>query len=381
MDSGLRSGDNKALLFEKRPTNYQPNVFTESRQEFTELEKKIVVLVVNQIGHMSLKGKIPTNSNLVFHIPFQELTKKNYSVIADAAVTLQSKRLMYRNDKTQQLDIITPFPRVKFDTVEGKKVIEVTMFADVVPHFAELGQRYTKYECDIMLSLRSVYAQRMFDIVSMFQCRSQYRFSYRLDRLMEMLNCPETYSFNDFKKNVLFVAQKELQQVAKIALDWTPSKKAGKKVIELEFSINSTRKNAAEAVEQDRQTISQMPVHQVVATAWQLMKKYKLKDWQKELIVSDFSLLEIFYRLDSEINNGLRGEIRNKTAYLVKSLGIDQQKAPAKTGEPEPPVSAPAMMPAPAPKPSGSVLPQGPAVRSNTPMSLGSILGDLKMGG
>ena len=126
-------------LFQKRPTNYQPNVFTESKQEFTELEKKIVILVVNQLGHMSLKGDIKPGSNLIFNIPFSELTKKNHTVIADAAATLQSKRLIYRNDKTQQLDIITPFPRVRFEVINGKRVIELTMFSAVVPHFAELG--------------------------------------------------------------------------------------------------------------------------------------------------------------------------------------------------------------------------------------------------
>nr|WP_293841737.1 replication initiation protein [uncultured Arsenicibacter sp.] len=365
-------------IFNKHPTNYQPNLFTESRHEFSELEKKIVVLVVNQIGHMAVKGEIQPDTNVKFHIPYSELTRDRYNLIADAADTLQQKRLMYRNPKTNDFHYITPFPSVKSAIVNGKKSIVLTMFAEVVPHFAELGQRYTKYDIDIMLSLKSVYAQRIFEIVSMYFNRGQYQFSYSVDELKSMLNCPEAYRYNDLCNNALSVAQRELNKKANIILDWRPTKKVSRKVSELTFYIKTPRKLAAEAVEQDRQTISQMPVHQVVATAWQLMKKYKLKDWQKELIVSDFSLLEIFYRLDSEISNGLRGEIRNKTAYLVRSLGIDQQKAPAKAGEPAP-VSAPAMMPA--PKSSGSVLPKGPAVRSNTPMSLGSILSDLKMGG
>lgn len=369
MELDFRSADKKALLFQKRPTNYQPNLFTESKQEFSELEKKIVVLVVNQIGHMSLKGEIKLGDNLVFQVPFSELTKKNHSVIADAALTLQSKRLIFRNDKTEQLDAITPFPRVRFDTVDGKKVIKLTMFADVVPHFAELGQRYTKYECDIMLSLSSVYAQRMFDIVSMYQCRGQFQFTYQVDRLMDMLNCPEGYTFNDFRRNVLLVAQRELQQTANIFLDWVPAKKDGKRIVELLFTIKTTRQIAADAVKQDQHAINQMSINEAVTTAWQLMKTYKLKSWQKDLIVTDHSLLDTFYRVDSELANGLRTNVKNPTAYLVKSLGIDQQKAPMKLTSAKS-KSTPAMAP---------TLPFGSSERTATTQSFAAVLGNIIM--
>lgn len=322
--------EDKSHLFQKRPTNYQPNVFTESKQEFTELEKKIVVLVVNQIGHMALRGNTILGKNLTFNVPIGELTKKNHTVVADAATTLQSKRLIYRNDKNQQLDIITPFPRVRLDTVDGKRVIQITMFADVVPHFAALGQRYTKYDIDVMLSLSSVYSQRMFELVSMHYNRGQNQFEYAVDRLMDMLNCPERYTFNDFRRNALLVAQRELKETANINLDWTPSKKDGKRIVELTFSVKTGQQIAIDGVKQDQVTVNNMSINEAVATAWQLMKAYKLKDWQKELIASERELLETFYRVDSELANGLRTNVKNPTAYLVKSLGIDQLKAPAK---------------------------------------------------
>ena len=331
------------LVFKKRPTNYQPNVFTESRQEFTELEKKIVTLVVNQIGHLSLKGDTKVGGDMVFRVPFLELTKtNNHSKIADAAESLQSKRLIYRSDKTHQLDIITPFPRIRFDLIDGQRVIELTMFSAVVPHFAELGQRYTKYDIDVMLSLSSVYSQRMFEIVSMYYNRGQFQFTYTVSRLMEMLNCPDQYTFNDFRKNSLLISQRELQRKANINLDWVPSRKEGKKIVELTFTIKTAQQLAMAEVKQDQQAINQMSINEAVVTAWQLMKNYNLKSWQKDMIVSDHALLETFYRLDSELVNGLRSNVKNPTAYLVKSLGIDQQKAPKKTpGFKTSPVPAP----------------------------------------
>jgi plasmid replication initiation protein len=361
MEADPRPNDKQSLLFKKRPTNYQPNVFTESRQEFTELEKKIVVIVVNQIGHMSIKGDIQPGTNLVFHVPFSELTKKNHSIIADAAITLQSKRLLYRNDKSEQLDVITPFPRVRFDRIDNKKVIEVTMFADVVPHFAELGQRYTKYDIDVMLSLKSVYAQRMFEIVSMYHNRGQLQFNYKVDRLMEILNCPEGYTFNDFRRNALLVAQRELRDTAGIFLDWTPIKKEVKRIVELTFSIKTSRQLAVEAVDNHQQQINKMTINEAVITAHQLIKNYKLKDWQRDLITSEYHLLETFLRVNSELESGLRTNIKNPTAYLIKSLGIDQMKAPRKTKNT---VSVP-------------VTTQGPSLRTSEPKSIQSLFGDI----
>lgn len=367
MEAYQNTDDQLAPIFSKRPTNYQPNLFTESKQEFTELEKKIVVLVVNQIGHMALKGELRPKSNVVLTIPFSMLTRDHHKQIADAAESLQSKRLIYRNDAKGKFDFITPFPRVRSELVDGKRVIELTMFSDMVPHFAELGQRYTKYDIDVMLSLGSVYAQRMYEIVSMYQNRGQFQFCYTVDRLMMMLNCPERYSFHDFKKNALEVAQKELQQKANVVLDWQPSKKEGKRIVELDFFIKTAKQLAAEAVQQDQQQINKMSINEAVSTAWQLMKNYKLKPWQKDLIASDAGLLETFYRVDSELANGLRTNIKNPTAYLVKSLGIDQSKAPAKVKRTVPKVT----------EESNSILPAGPAIRSGSVHSIGDLFNSM----
>lgn len=316
---------------------------------------------------MALKGEIKPDTNIRFHIPYSELTLKRYDQIANAAETLQLKRIRYRNDKTEKFQFIVPFPSIQSGIVDGKKVIELTMFADIVPHFAQLGKRYTKYECDIMMALSSVYAQRMFDLVSMYQCRGQDKFSYQVDSLMYMLNCPEGYTFNDFKKNALVVAQRELQQKANILLDWMPAKKVGKRIVELEFSIKTAHQLAVEAVEHERLQINKMSINEAVSTAWQLMKSYKLKDWQKDLIASDPELLATFLRVDSELGNGLRTNIKNPTAYLIKSLGIDQLKAPAKVKKaPKKTVSEQLLLP---------IIAPGPEVRLSKDAKLTDILG------
>lgn len=360
-------------VFNRHPTNYQSNLFTESRQEFTELEKKIVTLVVNQIGNIAVQGKLQPNVNMVVTVPYNALTKTRYDQISEAAESLWKKRLSYKNPDKDEFVFITPFPVVRSITANGLKTLEITMLANVVPHFAALGQRYTKYDLDVMLSLTSVYAQRMFEIVSMNFHVKKMRFTYIVDDLRNILNCPITYRYVDFRINVLEIAQRELQQKAGINLDWTPSRKEGKKVVELTFTIKTSHQLALDSVKQDRQAINQMSINEAVTTAWQLMKNYDLKSWQKDIIVSNFTLLETFYRIDSELANGLRINVKNPTAYLIKSLGIDQQKAPKKTT-----TKVATLKPTSAPQP---MLPFDSTVRSATTQSMASILGSIIVNG
>jgi len=149
-----------------------------------------------------------------------------------------------------------------------------------------------------------------------------------LTSYVPILNVPESYNYNDFRKNVLLVAQRELELKAKLLIDWRPIRKDGKRILTLEFAIKTARQLAQEAVELDRQQISNMPLHEAVATAWRLMANYKLKAWQKDRIASDYGMLETFFRVDAELANGLRTDIRNPTAYLIKSLGLDKETAP-----------------------------------------------------
>ncbi|WP_460926621.1 replication initiation protein, partial [Spirosoma agri] len=306
-------------IYTKHPKNFQSNLFTESRQEFTELEKKIVTLVINQVGYISYKGQIEPKQNLKVQVPFIELSKNHYDQVEAAARKMSKKQICYRNEKSKNFTFLTPFPLIRTaHNISGVKVLEVTILTEVVPYLAELGQRYTQYDVDVMLSLTSTYAMRMYEIVSMFHNRGQHTFKYNVEELRNLLNCKPTYRWNDFKTNLLDVAQRELLHKADINLEWVPSRKVGKTITELEFSVKTAHQLAAEAVKQDQQQINKMSINEAVTTAWQLMKGYKLKPWQKDLIISDYSLLETFYRVDSELANGLRTNIKNPTAYLVK---------------------------------------------------------------
>lgn len=313
--------------YEKRPNNFQPNLLTEAKQHFSELEKKIVVLIINQLGDISMRNEYKEKQNITFQLPYSEITQtNNHKKLELAAEALTEKS--YYNRKNEWLDKIKPFPRVRSYMENGRKYIEVTMFADVVPLFIGLGQRYTKYNLDTMLSLNSVYTQRIYEIVMMYKNRNQNSFVYAVEELIYMLNCPATYTYKELNRWALTPAQQEIELKTGIMLNFFPHKKEGKKIIELKFEILTKEVIASMQVERDRQLVNGMSLAEAIILAHKLFRQYKFTSRQKEVISTEPDILSSFLKLHSEIENGVR-DVKNPTAYIIASLGLIQETSDA----------------------------------------------------
>lgn len=326
--------DKQLNLFDRHSTNYQSNIFTLSRQEFTELEKKIVILVVNQLGNLAVQGKLQPDRNRMFLIPYSELTKDHYSQVAAAAETLSKKQIAYKDEQKGDYVFIWPFPMIRSVMQDNRRYIEIDVYANVVPYFADLGQRYTKYELDIIWSLSSVYAMRIFEIVSMHQHIKKSRFTFPVSELLYILNCPASYRYSELIVNVLEVAQRELGNKANLSLAWAPSKKIGKKVTELEFQLKTLQQVASESVQNDEARIASLTPNERVILGYEVMAKYQLKPWQKDHIITEPALLDTLFRLHSEFQNQRRPEVKDKNKYMARSLGLDKLKPPKKSTSP-----------------------------------------------
>lgn len=348
--------DSQLKLFARRPNNFQPNVITESKQTFSELEKKIVLLVTNQLGDISLRNQYEEGKNIKFQIPLTELTETNHAKVIEAADQLSDRS--YYNRDNPGIDKMKPFPRVTSLMISGKRYLEITMLADIVPLFIGLGQRYTKYNLSVMLSLNSVYAQRIYEIAMMFKNRGQNTFQYSVEKLIYMLNCPPSYTYKELNRWALTIAQKEIERKTGIMIDFRPSKKAGRRILELTFEVLTQEGLAAKLVEEDRQIVNGMSINEAIVTAWQLFKQYSFKSWQKELIASEFELLSKFFQLHSEIENGLRVDVNKPTAYIIRSLSIESKSSPGYQAKTKPKKSVSA---------------------KNQPNSLGSIMGAMNL--
>lgn len=319
MDS---QADQLQIAFELRSTNYQPNAITESRQEFTEMEKKIVVLAVNQLRHVAQTWK--QGQNITLSIPYAELTDSHHGKISAAANTLNTKRIIQQDlsdPDEPEFDYLVPFPRVRSTKFQGKRYLELLMLSEVVPAFIELGKRYTSYNLKLMLSLSSIYAQRMYEIIMMFYGRGQKSFTYEVSKLRIALNYPADHDYFDFKRKAILIAQQEIQQKIGLYFEFAPSRKEGKAIHELRFEVKSARDLIDEDVETDRLIAQAMQPHEVAVVAKNLIHNYKFTKKQQNQILEDTALMETFIRLHTEFHHGKR-EVKNPTAYMAQSLGF-----------------------------------------------------------
>ena len=109
--------------------NQQPNIITMSRQEFSMIEKRIVLYVINQIK-TGFNISPDLFQNQTFTVPIANL-KSNYNEIKKSCKKLNSRQITLVNEELDEVSFITPFPRVDYLGKSG--VIKVWMFADVVP--------------------------------------------------------------------------------------------------------------------------------------------------------------------------------------------------------------------------------------------------------
>ena len=292
------------------------------------MEKRIVVLGINQLRDVAKSWEPGRNISLV--IPYAELTEKHHAKVSGAANTLTSKKIIHQDFSdvaNSEFDYIVPFPRVRSVKFQGKRYLELTMLADVVPSFIELGKRYTAYSIEKMLSLSSIYAQRMYEIISMFYGRGQKTFTYDVSQLRYALNYPETHDYYDFKRKALEVAQKEMKK-ADLHFDFTPSAHKGKAITELTFEVKSELDLINEDVNADLSLARSMQPHEIAAIARNLIHNYRFTKKQQNEMLGDLSLMDMFIKIHTEIHHGKR-EVKNPTAYIAQSLGFGKPQ-PAK---------------------------------------------------
>lgn len=325
----MNTQKNFAVDYARKEHNYQPNLITESRQEFSDIEKKLVSLVINQ-----LRKDVALNwngNNLEFLIPVSDLTEKKHDRIKAAVETIMTKKIIQdfgtvgkKNGKEEvYFEGFVPFPRVKYYKSGKNTFVRLTMLSDVVPLFIELGKQYTRYSLEIILSLKSVYSQRFYEIIMMYVGRNQRNFTYTIDRLKFMFDCPDSYTFKEIKRWALTPAQKELEEKAGVIFTFEPSKKEGKKILELTFSVKSKTELALEAVASEANEFHQGTPLEKRDYLMRLLNNYKFSRIQQDEIIADPQKWATFMQIDSEIFNGVR-TVENPTAYIAKSLGFDK---------------------------------------------------------
>ena len=150
-----------------------------------------------------------------------------------------------------------------FEIEEGKKIIQVAWLSSAVyekgtgyvelefsprlkPYMIRLGTVFTQYKLANILSMKSKYSPRLYEILKCNEFKKQGYIEIEIVDLRKLLRAEGVYpKYNDFKRYIIERTQKELKKISDISFEFEEIK-TGRKVTTLRFFINTSKvKNKA----------------------------------------------------------------------------------------------------------------------------------------
>jgi plasmid replication initiation protein len=192
---------------------YQSNGLTEAKYEFSLLEKKAFLLVLNKIRETFIDTD-SANKDL-FHNLIVEFRPKDVqfesgkpSDIYNALKKLMSKIVEF---KTSDYDYAAPLlSGAHHYKKEG--YFKMTASKDLVYHIVDVAKQYTAYSLDVAMSFKSIYSVRFYEWLNQWKLSGGMKLSIKeiKARLMIENKYPDYF---DFKKRVIDVAHSEMKSL------------------------------------------------------------------------------------------------------------------------------------------------------------------------
>jgi plasmid replication initiation protein len=147
---------------------------------------------------------------------------------------------------------------VDLESTPGYIVFDIHPF--LKPHLLQLGKSlgFTQYKIVNILSLKGDYVPRLYELFKMEfeQYKAQYKARYNkipksymfeldMEWLREFMLIPDSYRYNDIKRNIIKKAEKQLEAKTDIKFSWQEIK-LGRKVTGLHISIKSNDKGSSD---------------------------------------------------------------------------------------------------------------------------------------
>jgi len=235
---------------EKNKNLRQSNFLIEARYKLTKQEFRIIRVIMSMVSQYDQDFK-------KYQIKLADikslLESKSESLVADlkkATKGLLSKPVVITTkDKIVQVNWISSAVFAK-----GKAFVEIALDPELKPYLLEIKSYYTEFELQELLSLRSFYSLRIYELMKQFSPRefSQGipRRGFKVEELKKILQGEEVDnypSYGNFKDRVLNPAILEINNKTGISLSLQENK-IGKKVDEVVFIITPKNPNWKEGL-------------------------------------------------------------------------------------------------------------------------------------
>lgn len=153
----------------------------------------------------------------------------------------------------------------KATTNKRSGVAKIKLDEDLVPYLFDLGQKFTQYQLYNVLAMKSAFSMRLYELLKSYEFQKVKTFGIEELKQLLMVEDVKSYSrFPDFRRKVLEVAQREINELTDINIEFEPITK-GRKVVKVTFRIttkNPIERMLAGATANDR--LEQVKEHETV---------------------------------------------------------------------------------------------------------------------
>lgn len=303
------------------------NVLNLTRQEFTSTEKYIFLNTLLKLKNLQGFNLEQDKEIVEIQILSSSLKETNKQRIRQAVDKITSRKIYFERPLEDKFGYIVPIPVAIYE----KGTITIQIMPIVKKIFLELANGYTEADLKAILNLTSIYAIRLYELLSQYSNKKTWKIS--LEKLRELLNIPNKYKdFRQFRLHILEYSQKELAEHCNLFFTWEIAQKERKKITALTFYIKTKEQQQKEEINEEiKYTIDfvkQLNPAEIAQRFHWASSKYTLTSNQLDYILSNPDMFNEFIRIDLIIESMIEkgNPPKDRTKYLAKSLGLDKVK-------------------------------------------------------
>ena len=211
----------------------------------------------------------------------------------------------------------------------GEGIVILKFDSNLKPYMLQLNSVFTNYKLANILSMKSKYAPRIYEILKCNEFKKQGCIEIEIDELRKLLKIEKKYPlYNDLKRKIIEQSQKELEKLSDISFDFEEIK-TGRKVTSLQFYIktNKTKNKALEEVcvtEEVKYTNEEEKCHTELISRVKNIFKENITDLEAKFILntakSDISTIKEKYDIVSKMK-----KVSSVVATMIDAIRKDYQ--------------------------------------------------------
>jgi len=209
------------------------DLIQKSRFHLSLQEQKIILYLITKIRpeDMELKEHVFDILDFCKVCGLDKSSGANYKYIKQTLKGLRDKSIWIELKNGMETTLAW-LDKVTMQRTGGKVIIKIDEM--MKPYLLQLQNNFTEYELLFTLAMRSQYSIKLYELLKSLEYKKRWIFD--IEDLKRLLSAEKYNRYPDFKRYVLDIAVREINDLSDITT-WYEASKEGRKYAKIEFSM------------------------------------------------------------------------------------------------------------------------------------------------